>query len=317
MMPRRSRSRAAWVLLATLIAASPPLFAQAVANRLSDWLLEQPSSPDAYPLGLSWRVPEEIVPQSAQLLELLRNLSGTDREISADPQAMARLRNWLRTLPVTGRVSVPIADARWLQANPARDPILQSGHTVTMPRRPKSITVITAQGDLCPVTHVPGREAQAYLEACAPGSVRQTDVAWVAQPDGRVQRHGVAAWNSEVQDEPAPGAWLWGPPRNSGWNEEVSYRLISFLATQGPAPDPVDRPVERTVALPPATRSRDAEITANNWGGVGLIQTPTARMAKAGNFSFLFSRTFPYSQANTFAQPFDWLETGCRGSAKR
>jgi membrane-associated phospholipid phosphatase len=37
-------------------------------------------------------------------------------------------------------------------------------------------------------------------------------------------------------------------------------------------------------------------------------------MAPRGNFSASFSRTYPYTQANIFAQPFDWLETGFRYS---
>jgi hypothetical protein len=133
---------------------------------------------------------------------------------------------------------VSVADARWLQANPARDPILQAGDSVVMPKRPRTVTVVTARGARCPVTHSAGLEAIAYVKACNPSGSGRVDWAWVAQPDGRVQRFGIAAWNQETQDEPAPGAWIWAPPRNGGWPEKVSQRLIEFLATQGPAPDP-------------------------------------------------------------------------------
>ena len=34
--------------------------AVAAPKRLSDWMLEQSADPDAYPLGLSWRVPGEV-----------------------------------------------------------------------------------------------------------------------------------------------------------------------------------------------------------------------------------------------------------------
>jgi len=354
-------------------------------KRLSDWLLEQPIDANAYPLGLSWRVLGEVAAQSALRLDLLKSLSGLDREVKADSEVLGRLRDWVRTLPVTGRVPVAVPDARWLQANPARDPVLQPGHSAVLPKRPRTVTVITARGTRCAVTHSPGHESIAYVQACSPSAARRADWAWVAQPDGRVQRFGVAAWNREAQDEPAPGAWIWAPPRDAGFPEHLSQTLITFLATQGPAADPqpfaiklaptqsfasklgptnpdlaaesrvnASQPApggaseawtpsglpelggtaaglrdrkgvteggasdsDTTAVLPPpspalSSRSRSLETTASDWGGVGLLQTPSARMEKAGHFSVNFSRIYPYFQGNIMVQPLDWLEAGFR-----
>ncbi len=344
-------------VLASLVLVSPMLQAQTTPKRLSDWLLEQPFTPDAYNLGLSWRVADEMPAQYALRQDLVQALSGTNRDLTAHAQAVTRLREWLASLPVTGRVAVSVADARWLQANPMRDPILLAGHSVVMPRRPSTVTVITGNGTRCAVTHAAGREASAYLEACG---ISKADWAWIAQPDGRLQRFGVATWNREAQDEPAPGAWIWGPPRDGGWSEQFSEKLIAFLATQGPAPDPLKGPQRnakmaskpqrvapapggasqgyrvpasegsttapgdasaqqdstQTVAMVSATnsttRSRSAEVSSSNWGNVGLLETPTARMYPAGHFSFSFSRTQPYTRGNIFFQPLDWLEAGFR-----
>jgi hypothetical protein len=49
-----------------------------------------------------------------------------------------------------------------------------------------------------------------------------------------------------------------------------------------------------------------------DFGGVGLMQTPTARMAPLGGFAFSFSRTAPYRRYNVFFQPTAWLEAGFR-----
>lgn len=49
--------------------------------------------------------------------------------------------------------------------------------------------------------------------------------------------------------------------------------------------------------------------TAGDFGGVGLLQTPTARMNKAGELLAYFSRVDPYSRFGLTLQPFDWLET--------
>lgn len=47
-------------------------------------------------------------------------------------------------------------------------------------------------------------------------------------------------------------------------------------------------------------------------GGVGLLQTPTARMAPLGRLSFTLSRAKPYTQYAFNVQPFSWMEAGFR-----
>jgi membrane-associated phospholipid phosphatase len=294
-----------------LVAASGAL-GQAAPKRLSDWLLEQPYSADAYPLGLSWRVPEERASQALLRRDLLASLSGFEREVAADPASVVRLREWLESLPVTGRVPVPLADARWLQANLARDPIIESNHTVILPVRPRTVTVVKENGERCAVGHRYGREALAYVEACNADAPPGVDWAWVAQPDGRVQRFGIATWNRETQDEPAPGAWIWAPGRASGFPEIFSERLIRFLATQGPAEDPPGVSASEVAPPPPASPSRSTGVTASDWGTVGLLQMPSARMTKTGKFNFTYSHVQPYSRATILVQPVDWLEAGFR-----
>lgn len=48
--------------------------------------------------------------------------------------------------------------------------------------------------------------------------------------------------------------------------------------------------------------------TQHDFGGVGLLQTPTARMAEDGSLSFNANRTEPYSRYSISAQPLPWLE---------
>lgn len=49
-----------------------------------------------------------------------------------------------------------------------------------------------------------------------------------------------------------------------------------------------------------------------DFGGVGIMQTPTARMAPLGGFAFSMSRTAPYRRYSLFFQPTEWLEAGFR-----
>ncbi|AXY40729.1 YjbH domain-containing protein [Halomonas sp. JS92-SW72] len=50
----------------------------------------------------------------------------------------------------------------------------------------------------------------------------------------------------------------------------------------------------------------------SDFGGVGLMQTPTARMAPEGTMSVSWSRTQPYRRYNVFFQPTEWFEGGFR-----
>ncbi len=86
MIGRNSAARGA--LLAVLVAASS-VHAQQQPQRLSNWLLEQPALPDAYPLGLSWRVPSEEAPQHLLRHEVLELLA-------AEPR-LNGLRQWVST----------------------------------------------------------------------------------------------------------------------------------------------------------------------------------------------------------------------------
>jgi membrane-associated phospholipid phosphatase len=326
-------------------------------QRLSNWLLSQDNQDTAYPTGLSWRVPEERPAQLGLKLELLQFLGKLPAQGSSrgefQPEGLAAR---LSAMPVTGRVPVALGDARWLQGSPQRDPLLLPGHTVDVPVRPRTVSVLTPNGVQCRVDHVPGQEALAYVRACAALNGSAADWAWVAQPDGRIERYGIAIWNQTAQDPPAPGAWIWSPPRNLRLPEWFSDQLIRFLATQGPALDtesqavvevpptpsqqpssagggatglrwssvtramvdpavvqaPAAEPLPMPQAVQQSVRSRDAVLTSNDWGLVGALQTPSARMRSAGSFVFSTSRVEPYTRWNVMAQPFSWMEAGFR-----
>jgi len=50
----------------------------------------------------------------------------------------------------------------------------------------------------------------------------------------------------------------------------------------------------------------------NDFGNVGLMQTPTARMRPEGDFGLGVSTVRPYNQIHFFLQPLPWLETAVR-----
>ena len=69
------------------------------------------------------------------------------------------------------------------------------------------------------------------------------------------------------------------------------------------------------VLLPYSLAHAEPRFTQSDFGGVGLLQTPTARMAPAGELSLNANRTDPYTRYSLSLQPLDWLEGSFRYTA--
>jgi hypothetical protein len=69
------------------------------------------------------------------------------------------------------------------------------------------------------------------------------------------------------------------------------------------------------LVLPGLAIAERYTTTQHDFGGVGLLQTPTARMAPTGEFSFNAIRVAPYSRYSISVQPVDWVEGTIRYSA--
>lgn len=73
-------------------------------------------------------------------------------------------------------------------------------------------------------------------------------------------------------------------------------------------------------AVSAAVQANEAEVrrfdrlgpSQSNFGGVGLMQMPTARMARTGEFSANYMDNDQYRRWSLSVQPFDWLETTLR-----
>ncbi|MCZ8017045.1 MAG: YjbH domain-containing protein [Limnobacter sp.] len=277
-----------------------------------------------------------LAPKSADAIEqqMIRDravqaLRTANRNNTALQQVLQRLG----AMPVNGRLQLESTDANYLQARPEYDPVLNSAYTVVLPQGTNTVTVLSDLGT-CVVPHQPVAAAQAYIEACLGqqsawkgwlGVDTQVDWAWVANPNGRVERLAVNGWNEQPQGAPAPGSWLWAPSRQVAGEQRQHEAIASFLATQGEfvppnSNDTTVKPMEQKALLPefevaePKTleTSEPWYLSSSDWGVVGLLQTPTARMRPAGSYSATFSRTSPYSRYSFMLQPFDWMEAGFR-----
>lgn len=284
---------------------------------LADWLNRIRSDPAAEPYlpGLVWMRPEEVTVQAGMKARLLEQLVHREHSPAVREGDAAGLQTLVQSLPVTGRGGLERTDPRWLEANPAYDPVLRKGERMRLPSRPRTVAVVWGDGRVCHREHASSAYARDYLRGCdATARPRQV---WVVQPDGLVQRRGVAPWNEQAQDPPAPGAWIVVDDRRTPWAEPVLEQLARLLATQGPAVDEVSKMAQESAGvsgkdLLPKPPPRDLPLTASDWGVTGLMQTPTARMAPAGEAAVGMSRTRPYTHLNVNLQPLDWLEVSFR-----
>lgn len=286
---------------------------------LNQWSWDQGSAGagyrEPYLTGLLWSVPDEVPAQQRQRSSLLASLRDVALSPGVEAEAVMSLARWLEGLPVTGRVRLPNGDPRWLEVHPEKDPLLRPGQRLTLKERPASVTLVWGDGRLCQVRHQPGVAARDYLRACDASS--RVDSVWVVQPDGIAQQLGIALWNEERQEPPAPGAWVVVQDDRIPWHGSIYEQLARFLATQGPAPDGEPAAMRQLASDVAATQSarplgHDLAVTASDWGNAGLLQMPTARMYPAGLGQASMSDTKPYRRFNFNLQPFDWLETSFR-----
>jgi len=291
-------------------------------QRLSQWLEERRNLlvEDAFPLGAFWVTAEELARQNSEYLSIKRSLDELDANGRINPNSYKGLSHNLSILLPTGRVPLAIAESKWLEAYPRKDPLLEAGDNFQIPNRPSTLRVMAESGEVCEIPHHEGLQAKDYVRAC---NENFGAWAWVVQPNARVQRVALNVWNAKQQDQPAPGSWIWVPANKSKLPDAFNLRWAKWLANQGissrQALDIFYNPFRQTYPAPLVENPFDFEgrharpvPTASNWGNAGLLQTPTARMQKAGYFGLTFQRTWPYLNQNVFFQPLDWLEAGFR-----
>ncbi|MNC03717.1 capsule biosynthesis GfcC family protein [Stenotrophomonas lactitubi] len=207
--------------------------------RLADaMLLAQPRS-DAYMLGASFQQQQARESQlrlRAGLRYGVEQLAtSSDAEVAGAAHALGL---WLDSHPATGRV--PIAgSARLIQVQPPHNPLLASGDALHVPLQPRSVQVMGAVGKPCTLPHAAQRDARDYLRDCQPNSAADPNEVYVIQPDGRVQRLGIALWNRADPQAIAPGGSLFVPLRASVLkpiDPLFNSDFAAFIATQPVSP---------------------------------------------------------------------------------
>lgn len=292
--------------------------------RLSQWLKDQGQTlQGTEPLGLGWTTPQE---RDRQKLSRDADVAWLHRALLNPGESL--VWNWLAQSHVTGRVVLSAAVTPWLEGVPVRDPVLRPGDGLwTMPAG-LPVQLMDGSGTACTLAHQPGAWVADYLAACGWDGAEEV---WVAQPDGRVKAYPLGSWQPALQTQLAPGALVWmGWPRTMFKSSvtplelgDINRRTATWLALASPSSRPQGlselRQV-RAVTLPQMDsdwlglkgQRFVPQPSSSNWGVVGLMQTPTARMRPEGSFSLSWMNTRPHAWLNVMLQPFEWLEGGFR-----
>jgi hypothetical protein len=283
-------------------------------QRLSDALLSTATTQTPYELGLMWLPRAGLAPQQRQQQSLLAQLPRWAERHGVPAAQAQRLQAQLTAMPVTGRAALAAQDPHWLQGHPNADPLMAEGDAWWLPARPRSVRVWFDSGHRCDLPFAAQTPARDYVAACAaPGSAEAlASSAVIVQPDARLQRVGLAAWNETTQAAPAPGAWLWVRSAGSRWPEALHDNVAEWLATQGPVGVLYEAQNTAAAAAPSSHRARSLPLSPSDWGITGLLQTPTARSPPAGHYGMAIAYTEPYTQYNFMLAPFDRVEIGLR-----
>lgn len=217
--------------------AVPGMHTFGVGARLSDAALAAQPTPSAYPLAAAWLRPALALPQTRLKAGVLFDLEQIEARAEQDAdgaQAATRLAREIESMPVTGRAPALLAP-RPVEAALQQDRTLANGERLIYPPRPSTITVLGTVVQPCALPHVPQQAARTYLAGCPQLAAASKDDLYVIQPDGHVEKLGIALWNRSPDSALAPGAVVFVPLRAStlkGISPDLNEEVAHFLATQ-------------------------------------------------------------------------------------
>ena len=164
------------------------------------------STDDIYWLGAALfdrQKQPSIIEEQERVSTLLRGLS-LESEHKASITALERYVN--EYLPGE-RQFIPI-DYDLVRINRNLNPQLTGQYVLSLPIRPSTVTVVGAVNSMGQKPFVNRASAADYIALSLPHAAANNSMAWVIQPDGKVEEHTLAYWNAQHKDI-APGAIIY------------------------------------------------------------------------------------------------------------
>lgn len=207
--------------------------------RLMDVIKGAQPNAESYWLGAAWLHRSLEVQQARLKAGILFDLKLLQRGALLDGKrtradVSARLYEQIERLPVTGR-QVAVLDPIAVEVGFARNALLDDGDRLIYPVRPSTVEILGAVAQPCHVPYRALQEVHAYAGQCTILDDAERDYLWLIQPDGKIRRVGVAAWNREEGIVAAPGSRILVPIRNDDLEvptPDLNQQMAEFLATQ-------------------------------------------------------------------------------------
>lgn len=215
----------------------PGTYSWPAGARLSDASVAAQVRADAWFLGAALLRQSAIQPQQKLKAGVLFDLRSNLVHWQADDKPAGvelanRLLAAVEGMPVTGRVPAQLDPLQQLALS--RNALLENRDRIVYPPRASQVRITGAVQADCVLNFDPAWQPVDYLARCPRHELADPSYVDVIQPDGRVQRHGVALWNREAGNV-AVGAVLYVPVDSKhlaqnaqGLNED----LVALLATQ-------------------------------------------------------------------------------------
>lgn len=203
--------------------------------RISTAALAAKPTKDAYMLGAALLRNDARREQMRLKAGLMFELDSTATTVEPTTAATTiRMRESFDRMPVTGRVP-QMLEPRSLEASRSQDRPALDGDRLIYPTRPATVTVVGAVVAECKLPHVPGKSLRAYIRQCPTISAASREHLFVVQPDGAIEKAGIALWNRSAETALAPGAVIYAPLAEtilSKGSSELNEDAVRFLATQ-------------------------------------------------------------------------------------
>jgi len=253
----------------------------------------------------------------AQLAELERYWRSRKETSKADAAAIVanQVREWQLGKQLWGALSIEQARQRL-----ADNPLLPKGtYELIVPERPNIVYVYGLVAEPGSYKFHPGKTVANWLN-----SVEEKSLLLDAHNKSQATKVSVAGnvesdWGYFKQDdtELLPGDILWLgfennqlPPRFKKLNQSIRDLLTHFVVDDSVRPQ-TNAPAHKVNPEPTSKRhwSRlDLSPSYNNYGSVGLMQNPTARMAEEGELAITYSDMQEYRRYTVNLQLLPWLE---------
>ncbi|MBJ7268080.1 YjbH domain-containing protein, partial [Idiomarina abyssalis] len=261
------------------------------------------------------RKKQNILLQLAELEAYWRGRRETDK---ADAALMLRgqIKGWQLGQQYWGHISIEQA-----RQNLADNPLLPEGsYSLVLTERPEHIYVYGLVSKPGKYEFYTGKTVANWLNSIEEQSDlldgHNKNIATVVSVDDEQPANW--AYYKQSDTELMPGNILWLgfepnqlPPKYKSLNDDIRGLLKHFVADTS-VRSATNAPVYQVNAAPTSEwhwSRRDLSPSYNDYGSVGLLQNPTARMMEEGAFAITYSDMEEYRRYTVNLQLLPWLET--------